>query len=237
MVGQLVEIFDNYDYPSRDPGRERPPPDPLRHGRAHGSRRRHLSVQRACADPEASADRPRLGALPRRLGKGQEVSLLSSPMEPVLRSQPLRHRAAVAIAHPHARARHRRSAACAPDRASRRPRRTSGAHRRSGRATGPSGSARAMRSRSPELDRVDSAGARCHRARGLRGVTRTHRSHPIRFARAARRACAPRRASAKSTLPPAVQRPPATASWPRLRSPRVGASRAPARRPINRKFP
>ena len=46
LIRQIVEIFDHYDFPHRDPGRQRAPPDAHRRGGAHGRGRLHVPGRR-----------------------------------------------------------------------------------------------------------------------------------------------------------------------------------------------
>ena len=68
LIADIRMIYDNYDFPDADPGRQRPPSDACRRGGEDRRRRDDRSAQDHLAIVQAPADRCRHRELPQGLG-------------------------------------------------------------------------------------------------------------------------------------------------------------------------
>ena len=69
LIADIRLIYDNYDFAHRDPGRQRPQPDPRPRGRQAGRRRDDRAARRDPPALQAPADRQRHQGLPGGLGE------------------------------------------------------------------------------------------------------------------------------------------------------------------------
>ena len=78
LIADIRLIYDNYDFATADPGRQRPPPDARRRSGEDRRRRDDGAAQDHPPAVQAPADRQRHQELPRRLGEDRPEDRLAT---------------------------------------------------------------------------------------------------------------------------------------------------------------